>query len=77
MVNFFFFILHHNMMLKVKIAIARKAKDIYRYRNIKRNANFFFNKWCLQNGLTPNYANIKIPNTTKSVYFIYQPEDDP
>lgn len=73
-------------MHKVKTAITSIAKDIYRYKNIKRklrncNANIFFNQWCLQNGLTPNYANIKVPNTLESVYFlvyfIYQREDDP
>ena len=73
-------------MHKVKTATASIAKDICRYKNIKRkllncNTNIFFNQWCLQNGLTPNYSNIKIPNTTESlyclIYFIYQPEDDP
>jgi len=73
-------------MHNVKTAIASKAKDIYRFKNIKRklincNAKIFFNQRCLHNGLNPNYANIKIPNTMESVYslvyFIYQPEDDP
>jgi hypothetical protein len=59
-------------MHKVKIVIASKAKDIYRYKNIKRkllssNANIFFNQWCLQNGRNPNYANIKIPDTMESI----------
>jgi hypothetical protein len=85
-VNRFLSILHHNRMHEVKIAIASKAKDIYGYKLIKRkllncNANIFFNQWCLQNSLTPKYANIKIPNTTESLYFllcfIYQPEDTP
>jgi hypothetical protein len=73
-------------MHKVNSAIASKAKEIYRYKNIKRkllncNADIFFNQWYLQNGLIPNYANIKISNTMEFVYFIvyfiYQLEDDP
>jgi hypothetical protein len=58
----------------VVVAISSQANDIYKYKNIKRkllncSANIFFNRRCLQNGLTPNYANIKIPNPTEAARY--------
>ena len=43
--------------------------SIHKYQNLKRrlyncNANIYFNRQCLKRELTPNYANIKIPNTS-------------
>ena len=42
---------------------------IHKYENLKRklyicNANIYFNRICLKKQMTPNYAKIKIPNTS-------------
>jgi hypothetical protein len=36
---------------------------------MKCNANIFFNKQCLSRNLTPQYANIKIPISSKAATF--------
>jgi hypothetical protein len=36
---------------------------------MKCNANIFFNKQCLSRNLTPKYANIKIPISSKAAKF--------
>jgi hypothetical protein len=48
-----------------------QASSIYHYKNLrskilKCNANIFFNKQCLLKHITPKYANIKIPVTSKA-----------
>jgi len=51
--------------------IASQAKSIYhykslRYRILKCNADISFNKQCLAKKVIPNYASIKVPNTSKA-----------
>jgi hypothetical protein len=55
-------------MPHLKIMSASQS-SIRKYENLKRrlyncNASIYFNKQCLKKQLTPNYANIKIPNTS-------------
>jgi hypothetical protein len=55
-------------MTNLKIVNASLG-PIRKYKNLKRrlyncNASIYFNKQCLKKQLTPNYANIKIPNTS-------------
>ena len=49
--------------------VASQAKTIIQFKNLrtkvaKCSANIYFNKRCLQNKVTPKYAQIKIPNTS-------------
>ena len=49
----------------LKFIDAKQAKDIYRYKNIKRklyriNAAIWYNKSCRQRQLTPAYVNVRI-----------------
>jgi len=49
----------------IKFIIAKQAKEIYKYKNIKRklyrtNAAIWFNKTCRHKQLTPTYINIHI-----------------
>ena len=52
----------------MKIVLASQAKNINNFKNLKRKvlkccANIYFNKQCLLHGLTPKYANIRVPHT--------------
>jgi hypothetical protein len=49
----------------VKFTIARQAKEVYQYKNIKQklhrtNAAIWYNKSCRQLQLTPKYIAIKL-----------------
>ena len=53
--------------------LASQAKSIYHYKSIrskilKCNADIFFNKQCLAKNITPEYANIKVPATSKAAH---------
>lgn len=57
-----------------RIAIASQAIPIDRYKSIKEkvfkyNADIYINKQCLYKNITPNYANIKIPNSSPAAHF--------
>jgi hypothetical protein len=59
----------HNSMLLFKIINASHAYSINRYMNVKHkllncNANFCFNKTCLDQKFTLNYTHIQIKNTS-------------
>ena len=48
---------------------ASQASSIYHYKKLKIkvlkcNADIYFNKQCLAKKIVPNYANIKVPNTS-------------
>ena len=48
---------------------ASQARSIYHYKKLKIkvlkcNADIYFNKQCLAKKIVPNYANIKVPNTS-------------
>lgn len=54
----------HNWTYNFKIVAASQAKNIHKYKDIKKNifncnANIFYNQRWLRNDLIPNYANIK------------------
>ena len=49
--------------------IASQARTIFQYKTtrikvLKRCANIYFNKECVNKKIVPNYANIKLPNTS-------------
>jgi hypothetical protein len=49
----------------IKFVIARQAKEVYQYKNIKEklhrtNAAIWYNKLCRQLQLTPKYIAIKV-----------------
>jgi len=51
--------------------LASQAKSIHRYKSLrskilKCNANIYFNRQCLVKNLTPKYATIKVPTTSKA-----------
>jgi hypothetical protein len=53
--------------------LASQAESIYRYKALgskilKCNADIFFNKQCLAKNIIPNYANIKVPATSKAAH---------
>ena len=53
--------------------IASQAKSIYLYKRLRSkllncNANIAFNKQCLNKNITPKYADIKIPITSKAAH---------
>jgi len=60
-------------MAHLKIINASRG-PIYEYENLKRklyncNANIYFNRQCSRKQLIPNYAKIKIPNTSPAARF--------
>jgi hypothetical protein len=61
-------------MSHLKINTARQTY-VHRFKNLKRkiynNANVFFNQECPQLKLIPNYATIKISNTSKASKHTY------
>ena len=66
--------LSHNGMENPRTTIkflASQAKSIHLYKGLrskilKCNANIYFNKQCLAKNLTPKYATIKVPKTSKA-----------
>jgi hypothetical protein len=55
-------------MTHLKIINASQG-SIHKYEELRRrlnncNASIYFNKQCIKRQLTPNYANIKVPNTS-------------
>ena len=51
--------------------VASQAKSMYHYKSLrskilKCKANIYFNRQCLTKNLTPKYAVIKIPTTSKA-----------
>jgi len=56
-------------MSSAQIITASQACDVNQYNNSKSKvlkccANIYFSRQCLKQNLTPNYTEIKIPNTT-------------
>ena len=55
--------------------IASQANSIHLYRNLREKkiqrccASIYFNQQCIQLGVTPQYAHIKIPNTSPAAIF--------
>ena len=63
----------HNT-LSDTVASASQASHINLYNNLKSKmlkwcANIYFNKQCLKQGLTPNFAKVKIPRTSPVASF--------
>jgi exonuclease VII large subunit len=59
----------HYRMSSMKFVIASQAWNISAFKNLKRRvlqccSNIYFNKQCLLHGLTPKYANIRVPRTS-------------
>jgi len=51
--------------------VASQAKSMHHYKSLtskilKYNSNIYFNRQCLTKNLTPKYAVIKIPTTSKA-----------
>ena len=64
-------------MSSMKVVVASQAKCINQYKNLKRkvlncDANIYFNKQCLSYGLTPKYADIRVPNTSRAAQYTQQ-----
>ena len=64
----------HNWMSSIKFVHASQARNIYRYKNIKRKilkccANLYFNKQCLKYDLVPRYTKIHVPHTSPSATY--------
>ena len=62
--------MHGPINIKIKFKfIASQARSICHYMKLeikvrKCNAGIYFNKQCLAKKVVPNYANIKVPNTS-------------
>ena len=57
-----------------KFVLASQTRNIIVFKNLKRKvlkccANIYFNKQCLLHGLTPTYANIRVPRTSLAASF--------
>ena len=64
--------MQHNGMEGIKF-VGSQAKSIYQYKSLrskilKYNADIFFNKQCLTKRLIPNFAKIRVPNTSEAAH---------
>ena len=64
-------------MSSIKVAVASQARHINAYKCLKSKilihcANIYFNKQCLEQNLSPKFANIKIPNTSSTAIHTQQ-----
>ena len=61
-------------MNSTKTVIASQANRIHHYKNVRRKilkccADIYFNKQCIKQNLIPNYAKLKISNTSPVAKF--------